>query len=659
MELTAIPGVGQKTATALAELPDPDEAIKSGDVAALARAPGISPGRAAMIVRAAIRAEHDDGGEFLATDRSRAVYREILGLIQSRAITEYGSHRLEAFFPTTAASRLTETRQFVEQALTRDPDPAVRDALKDVDSLMTPPPVTIRDRCLATADAERFAQAQRAYPELSIEVIDEARDIHELAQGYSSVIVLDEQFAGMDTVGDVDVRPDALDDPVSIVPERTLAYFANNRSSITAAIAVHHAASLDHPTDLDQLESALDRLQADGTPVGDETLTRLTHAVDDLDVAISTAESVANDHLREAIGEQDLTIEGADLLSLVEQGAGVDSLLDHELSAEFTEAIELARAHLVDALQLTADEESLATPVFRESPTFPVQHDSTAATRLRDELTRTRDKRAAMLKADLAATLADERQAVEELVSAALELDVELAIATFSIDYSCTMPTFGGDGISIVGGRSPLLDEPPESVEPVDYAVDDVVILSGVNSGGKTSLLDLVAATAILAHMGFPVPADHVELEQFSGVNYYAATQGTLDAGAFEATLQQFSTLIEDASGRLVLVDELESITEPGAAATIVAGILESLTGTTAIFVSHLAGEISEAGNTTFRIDGIAARGVENGELIVDRSPVEDHLARSTPELIVESLATEAEGESAAFYHRLLEKFEE
>jgi hypothetical protein len=41
--------------------------------------------------------------------------------------------------------------------------------------------------------------------------------------------------------------------------------------------------------------------------------------------------------------------------------------------------------------------------------------------------------------------------------------------------------------------------------------------------------------------------------------------------------------------------------------------------------------------------------------LEVDRSPVKDHLARSTPELIVEKLAREAT--DASFYESLLEKF--
>jgi dsDNA-specific endonuclease/ATPase MutS2 len=190
----------------------------------------------------------------------------------------------------------------------------------------------------------------------------------------------------------------------------------------------------------------------------------------------------------------------------------------------------------------------------------------------------------------------------------------------------------------------------------VDYGVAGVTLLSGVNSGGKTSTLDLVALVVALGHAGLPVPATSVRLERVSELHYYAKSQGTLDAGAFESTLRDFADLTDGAAGRLVLVDELESITEPGASAKIIAGILEELDGqgATAVFVSHLAGEIREAADFDVAVDGIEAVGLVDGELRVNRSPVKDHLSRSTPELIVEKLAGE---HGTPFYDRLLEKF--
>ncbi|QHS17048.1 endonuclease MutS2 [haloarchaeon 3A1-DGR] len=663
MELEAIPGVGAKTADALRELDDPEAALRTGDVAAIARAPGVTHGRAVQIARGAIRSRHDDDGRVLATDRAREIHRDAVGLLQDRTVTDYAAQRLETFYPSASRSRIESVQSTVSAAMERDPDPETLEALADVEPLSSPPTVRVRERCLATADAERYAAAEDAVPELSVEIAEDGRDLAELARSYATVVVLDESFAGIDVEGDVRVRPDALETPAETVPERLLAFFAANRDRLLAAADVHEAAGMEPACDLDGLRDALSRLDDDGTVIGDDEHERLAVAVEDLDAAVGTAESVANDHLRDAIRERDVTIEGQDFLSLVEQGARVDSLLSRELSDEYDTALEAATEHVVESLRLDPGEAEIADRIFRGDPTFPVEHDEAAVSRLRTELTAARDQRAAELKETLAADLADLREPAADLVHDALERDVELAIARFAADFECTLPTFvDGDedptdgGFAIVGGRSPLLDVDFADVEPVDYAVDGATLLSGVNSGGKTSTLDLVALVAILAQMGLPVPAERVRLERFEEIHYYAKSQGTLDAGAFEATLREFGDLVAGASGRLVLVDELESITEPGASAKIIAGILEALEGqdATGVFVSHLAREIRDAADFDVAVDGIEAVGLVDGELRVNRSPQKDHLARSTPELIVEKLADERGGE---FYDDLLEKF--
>jgi len=660
MELTSIPGVGAKTADALEQLEDPERALSEGDVATIARAPGISEGRAARIARAAIRERHDDDGGFAATPRAQEIYRDALSLLQERTVTDYAARRLETLYPSAAESRIAEVRAFTEAAMARPPDPDIEDALADVEPLDAPDTVRVRDRCLATQDAETYAAAREAIPEVSVELVEDARTLSELARGYATVIVLDEAFAGTDVPGDVRVEPGALDDPVSVVPERALAFFAHNRDQLRAAARVHRAADVESPCDLDTLEDALEQLDDEGEIRGDDELDRLSNAVADLDAAVSEAERAANDHLREAIEQRDVTIEGTDLLSLVERGAGIDSLLQRELSEEYTAAVENARETLVGTLDLEANAD-IARRAFGDEPTYPVEHDEGVVNRLRDELTAARDRRAAGQKRSVARELADLQADCERLVDRALELDVELAVARFAADYECTMPEFGGEGFAIEGGRSPLLDVPWADVEPVDYSVAGVTLLSGVNSGGKTSILDLVALVVTLAHMGLPVPAERARIERIEELHYHAKSQGTLDAGAFESTLREFGELVTAVSKDrpvLVLVDELESITEPGASANIMAGILEALDdrGATAVFVSHLAQEIREAAAADISVDGIQAEGLTDGELQVDRTPVKGRLARSTPELIVEKLAGE-DGEERGFYEGLLEKF--
>lgn len=664
MEFESIPGVGSKTADSLAELDDPETALRNGDVLTLMDAPGLSEGRAAAVARGAIRKRHDDPGGLLATEQARAIYEQLLSLLQERAVTTYAEKRLETLYPSQRDSRIREVRDAVEDALAHEQLPAVRTALEDVAPLEPASGLRVRQRCVATTDAERYAAARAALPELSAEIVDDGHDIDELARSYATVIVLDEAFAGSDFSGDVRVLPDALESPEDVVPERLLAFFAANRNTLLAAVRVHEAAGLEPPCDLAVLTDGLDRVDEDGTIVGDDELARLETAVNDLEAAVGTAESIANDHLREAIKERDVTIEGQDFLSLVEQGARVDSLLDRELDEAFETAIQKAREHLCETLELTDSERTLAERVFGDEPVFPIERRADAVSRLNTELTAARDRRSTELKTTLAHDLADLRPAAEELVRNALELDVELAIAAYAHDFECVLPEFVADSdgattpdIEIEGGRSPILDVDSTEVAPVDYAVDGVTLLSGVNSGGKTSLLDLVALIVIAAQMGLPVPADSVRLARVSELHYYAKSQGTLDAGAFESTLRDFGDLVAGADDRLVLVDELESITEPGASAKIIAGILEALDqqNATAVVVSHLAREIREAATAAVAVDGIEAVGLVDGELQVNRSPVKNHLARSTPELIVEKLAEDAD--NSGFYESLLKKF--
>lgn len=659
MNLEAVPGIGAKTASALSSLEDPEQALASGDVLAIAEAPGISSGRAARIARDAIRHRHGETGRFLATDRAREIYESALDLLTERAVTGAATQQLRTLYPSTAPDRIEAVQRRSERAMRLDPDEAVLTALEGVGPPKESSPERVRHRCLATQDPETRDIARDLVPELSVELVSDRSQLSELARGYTRVVVLDEEFRGADLPESVSVDPNALDDIVTLVPERTLSFFARNSDRLTAAIAVHRHADIDPPCDLDRLTALLDAITADGTVKPDANLSRLRDAVDDLDTAVRTAEGAANDHLRDALEARAVTIDGTDLLSMVERDARVDSLLEQELAEEFETAIERAREILIDTLDLS-DTASYAERIFRDSPTYPVEHDERGVNSLREELTSRRDRLADRQTRKIATDLEDLRGPATELLDQAIRLDADLAIARFARDFDCTMPTFTGSGIEIEGGRSPLLDVSIDDVEPITYHTTDVRLLSGVNSGGKTSLLDLVALIVTLSHMGLPVPAEDVRLQRFAEFHYHTGSQGTLEAGAFEATLRQFGDLIEhvgDGNEGLVLVDELESITEPGASAIIVAGILEALAerGATAIFVSHLAREIRETASADIPVDGIQARGLVDGELQVDRSPTQGVLARSTPELIVDKLA--AESTESEFYNSLLEKF--
>ena len=79
--------------------------------------------------------------------------------------------------------------------------------------------------------------------------------------------------------------------------------------------------------------------------------------------------------------------------------------------------------------------------------------------------------------------------------------------------------------------------------------------------------------------------------------------------------------IVTSKSEKLVLLDELEGITELEAAVKIISSFIEMIqeTDSYAIIVTHMANELMKFADV--RVDGIEATGLdENYNLIVDRS---------------------------------------
>ena len=250
-----------------------------------------------------------------------------------------------------------------------------------------------------------------------------------------------------------------------------------------------------------------------------------------------------------------------------------------------------------------------------------------------------------------------------------VELDQWLTIGRWAKNVDATMPEICDHGIAIEQGRHLLIDGVPD---PVDYGLgncaskDDrqsIALLTGANSGGKTTMLELLAHCTILAHMGLPVPAHSARVGQVDALHILAKAGGTQSAGALEQTLVELANVVSDPTPKLILADELEAITEPGAGARIIAGMLlaaEAQDDTTMMLVTHLAPAIIKAtGRQDLRVDGIEATGLDaNLELMVDRTPKRDHLARSTPELIVKRLVERSDGHAQNLFRDILSMFD-
>ncbi|MBU4220094.1 MAG: endonuclease MutS2, partial [Euryarchaeota archaeon] len=532
----------------------------------------------------------------------------------------------------------------------------------------------IRDRVIIATNPQEF-EAARNFP-VSAHIVSDVREAVDTARGYSYVFI-SSALAGMDFPEDIDVEVVDIKklETWQVAPEKELAFFSKNLESISSAISVFRIIRRCAPDfcnkikieEIERLSHGLSKLCADSDLKSgiDTEIDRCTLIYERLNEAVAGAETQAALEFGSLIEKSSVTVKGFDLLTAMDGSAS--QLFEKEIREKYNTVTGNAIRALAAELGLNTAESQFVNNFFSDEVSHPVRVDRRAVDVLKNHLLRTINSRKLILLRDSARELSKLKETASLIVREVLDFDVGYSIACFSRRFSLCMPVISGSGIGIAGGRNLFL----ENVVPINYTVGStsfngnikklkdarVVLLSGVNSGGKTSTLELLAQTVILAHMGFPVPSERCELGLVEEFYYFGKSRGTMDAGAFESTIRNFSA-VANMKSKIVLADEMESITEPGASAKIISGILEELDDNKGIgvFVSHLAEAILKNTDREIRVDGIEAKGLdENFNLIVDRNPRYNYLARSTPELIVERLARKEAGNE--FYDRLLRKF--
>jgi hypothetical protein len=359
-----------------------------------------------------------------------------------------------------------------------------------------------------------------------------------------------------------------------------------------------------------------------------------------------------------------MALSGAELLEALADGTAFQRKLRDATSHVIQEAMQKARERLAAFLEPT----KLRCPFDIFTTSWPAKVDRQTIDGIDAALESKLKAETTDHLVQLARRLGPLQPHCEQAVSRLIETDQWLSIARWANHDSCVMPELVDHGIWLDEGRHILLGVVPD---PVTYGLGQAAIradqqslalLTGANSGGKTTLLECLAYASILAHMGLPVPATQARIGKVDALHILAKAGGTQSAGALEQTLVELATVVSDPTPKLILADELEAITEPGAGARIIAGMLlaaESQPDTTMMLVTHLAPAILEAsGRDDLRVDGIEASGLgDDLELLVDRTPKRNHLARSTPELIVKRLVEKSEGHAKALFADILGMF--
>jgi DNA mismatch repair protein MutS2 len=515
--------------------------------------------------------------------------------------------------------------------------------------------------------------------------------------------------AGLDTLGTGDAR-DVYGDLLELAAGEALTGSAADRIRVLTPLASHEAAAerLDR---IDAAREVWERLDDDGRESVVDTFATYDDAGGGRRAAVEAAlelrsvgASERGPFERLADLDADTLGDAVDALAAVEGefgaaggdderaeplsvGEGADDRLD-ELRTQLTAARRLNDAAL-DVLEtvrgegvrsLEAFQSAVISYVAEETGVTAGEVRSVAPDEARDEtdfvsatlralvadLEGQVADREATVAGDLRETLDEAGEGIEAAVDAVDELAFDLSLARFAAKHDLTRPALVEDGLAVRGARNLFLDG---EIQPITYGVGDhsiaggsddpdpptgdrVTVLTGANSGGKTTLLETLCGVALLAAMGIPVPAEKAEVGRFDTVVFHRR-HASFNAGVLESTLRSVVPPLTGEGRALMLVDEFEAITEPGRAADLLNGLVDLTVerGALGVFVTHLAEDLSPLPETA-RIDGIFAEGLTDDlSLRVDYQPRFGTVGRSTPEFIVSRLVANAgdRDERAAF----------
>jgi DNA mismatch repair protein MutS2 len=631
LDLEALPGVGPALARRIRAAYGSDatflEACARLDLDALLHGEGLSERRAFEIV-AAVRRGH--APDLAVTERGRDVRRDLEDLLASYARTPYGQRSLRLLPVLRDPAAIEARTQHVlalRDTIERLDRVAIGRALSRLDRLREPARASLRRLVICENEADEMTLRSRGVDRWC-RIAHGERAVREAADYEVAVYAANEETL---PVGDL---PHVVSLPINaplwkIVPETETGFVAANRSVISA---------------LQELAMLLDRTTA---------ATRVLEAADgvapdarvDVAQAADAALAAAQADFRERVAR--LSLDGEQILELL------GSATPRALVEARTEAVAAGRRAFRAATGRDID------PF---APGLPLRLDEEDVVRLRREL-EAEGASAAFLQAQRAAQVVHEaRETLRQELAAWLRFDVDFALASYALDHSAVAARTSRR-FSFQAARNLRLAR-KGGATPISYELGGeypVAVLTGANSGGKSSLLELCAQLVLLHHWGLPVPVVEAEIPILDELLVFGHSRA-LDAGALETFLRELFPPLTRPGRKLVLLDEVESMTELDAAGKILGVFLDEVgrSESLCLLVTHLPDEVLRHARVRVRLDGIDAVGLdEQFNLIVDRQPKLGHRARSTPELILRRVHARSEGRVRDLFGAILNRWDE
>lgn len=634
--LQEIKGIGDKISEKIIRSVGGEEELQKiideVDVERIINIDGISQRKAIQIMNQLL---NNDNYEFMKSERALEIYEDIINKILAYSNTSYSKNRILLLSPSKNENKIKKQVKFIMDAkkeVSQMPIIKLRGLMENLRELEEPKAEYDASKVILVESEEDNSYLtdlglNQYYPILTA---SDSPLLREELMNYDLIFYVYSQgildFEGMPNLVMINID----ENDYEIVPEKIINFFTQNQEIFEK---VHEIQKIRNK------ESVLGEI----IPIIDE-INIVDKKEVDIDELVNALKIEMDEELENSIKNIDL--EGDEILNLLNNN------FPPKISKIFDDIISKRKAIIKEKTGMDFD------PYLRK---YPIEIDEHEIERVKLERSSKKENDIFDMKKSAAIQLNSIKEKAIEEVKDAIKFDYEFSLGCFAYEYDLVEAEFS-DEIKLKGALhlDLALKKEDENIQKIDYELtqkENVALLTGANSGGKTTLLETLTQISIMAQMGLPVSADECEIKLFDEI-YHFSKKRSLDAGAFESFLNVFIPIVTTQSEKLVLLDELEGITELEAAVKIISTFIDMIkeSNSYGIIVTHMARELMNY--TDIRVDGIEAKGLdEDYNLIVDRTPKMNFLAKSTPELILKRIYEKSDDDLKAVYARILEKF--
>nr|WP_304124762.1 AAA family ATPase [Methanosphaera cuniculi] len=581
---------------------------------------------------------HGTSNDYIKTPQAEDIYLDIIDRINEFSTTEYAKNRIKLLRPTNNYDEIQQMNNLIEDTL---------DEIKDLDLDY----IHSLYKMIKPLDDEITPRFDDSFAIVCEEYDDYLNMLHKNYNKYTNIFPLEDQpnLDGYDYIlyvyNEYNIEPPESPNIISIkntadeyeiLPDIILQYYTKNRKTLENVYKLR--TYLNKKSNIKDVLDVLDIIDS------------FTQKDVPIEQIVDEVKQRADDKINEQI--QQIALKGDEILQLL----GSSDELPPKI-------VEIYKTILDDAqVELSEKTGILFDPFIIE---YPIKIDEEEIERVKQNTIANKQIRQYEEKIRACQQLQQYKQAIQQETQDIIHYNFNFALACFFLYYNLTIPTIADEYILDEALHIRLQQELNDGniMQKVTYNLSDdenIILLTGANSGGKTTLLEMLAQINIMTHMGIGVCAKNAVIPKTDEI-YYFTKQQSLNAGAFETFLRSFIPAAVGDKKKLVLIDELESITELEAAIKIIIGFIELIQDKNnyAIIVTHMAPEIlKQTQNINIRVDGIEAQGLdENYNLIVDRNPKINYLAKSTPELILKRIYQKSDEPEKSIYKEILDKF--